>query len=129
MPQGGHGLLRSVLLTESQNGIQDDDRQDGYRILEIAEGSGRDRRDDEDDDQKRGELLEEDAPGALDSRLDQLVGPVVGQPSLGLLCAQAKRVAVGFGERFVYRDAVPIRHRHVLALGRAILALSRKRLE
>ena len=67
LAQRAHGLLGLVFLAKAQSAVEDDDGHDGDGVLVVAQGGRDDRGDDQDDDEQRGELLGQDAPGALDS--------------------------------------------------------------
>ena len=109
LAQGLHGLLGLVFLAEAQDRIEDEDGEDGDGVLVVAQERGGDRGEDEDDDEEGGELLQEDAPGALDVRLGQFVGAVLGQPAGRLFGAEAvARSGARLGQGLIGGDAIPV---------------------
>ena len=86
--QRGHRLLRAILLDEAQDRVEHDDRQDRDGILDIADDRRDDRGDDQDQHQRAGELLQENAPGGSAAAFHKLVRSVAAQPRGGLSGAQ-----------------------------------------
>ena len=87
--QSGHRLLGAILLDEAEDRVEHDDREDRDGIFDIADQRRDDRGDDQDQHQRAGELLQDDAPRRSAAALHKLIRSVAAQPSNGLVGAQS----------------------------------------
>ena len=100
-PEGGERLFRAIFLDEPHDPVEDDDREDDERVLEVSQ----DRRDaggrEQHDDHRVRELLEEQDPGRLRTSLGQLVAAVLEETPSGVRHRQTTRRvrAQGTGHR------------------------------
>jgi hypothetical protein len=72
----GQRLLRLALLHHADDGVEDDDGQDGPAVQPLAQGKRDQRRDDENDDQELFELVQQQTPEGGAFPLDELIGAV-----------------------------------------------------
>ena len=88
-PEGGHRPLRPVLLREADDRVEHDDDGDHGGVGEVADDGRHEARRQEHDDHRVGELAQEQPPGGLRRRLDELVRPVRPESGGGLRRAEA----------------------------------------
>ncbi len=111
-PQSGQALLGPVFLDQAEDGVEDDDGQDGHGVHPFLEEARDQGGGDEDADHEALELVEEDGQGAPALLLLELVRAEGGQLAGRGLRRQARlQVRLQLAGDLIGREMPPVRHR------------------
>ena len=86
--QSSEALLGAVFLVEADRGIDHDDRQDDYRVLDVTDQRGEESGTEQDEDQDALELANKHPPRSAWRRGRKLIRPILSPALLYLLARQ-----------------------------------------